>query len=325
MQNIILFQKVSSQDIAQLSRQLATTLKSGIGLIQSFQILQNNNKNAKLNEIIVSTQKNLEMGKTLSQSFSQYPEYFDDIFINLVKAGEISGQLDVILNKIASFQEKNETLKRKVKSSLYYPSFVLVVILLLFNSILKDALGFSLLKLLFIFGVVFLAYDIFLDKKIIEKFKQTYILKIPVIGKIFKNLILGRINRTLSIMLEAGIPMNQALLPIAKITNNLSYKRAIMQALSNTLHGSTLHENLRNEFLFPHDMQQLIKTGETTGHLDEMCKKLADLYEEQADLQIHVLLNLLKPTLIVLLGILVGYSLIKTYLPIFHAADYLFS
>jgi type IV pilus assembly protein PilC len=338
--------KVKPEDIAVFSRQLATMLAAGIPLVQSFEIVGNGNENPAMQKLILDIKADVEGGTTLHEALGRHPLYFDDLYRNLVEAGEQAGALENLLDKIATYKEKTEALKKKVKKALFYPAAVLVVavivtIILLvfvipqFESLFKgfgaelpaftqfviDLSKFVQEQGIFIALVVGAAgYAFFYFKKRSKKMREVLdrlSLKIPVIGPILNKAAIARYARTLSTMFAAGVPLVEALTSVAGATGNIIYENAVLKMRDEVATGTRLQQAMDNTGLFPNMVVQMVAVGEEAGALDEMSGKVATFYEAEVDNAVDSMSSLLEPLIMAILGVLVGGLVIAMYLPIF--------
>ena len=338
--------KITPGDIAIFSRQLATMLAAGIPLVQAFEIVGSGHDNPAMQKLILSIKGDVEGGSALAEALAKHPLYFDDLFVNLVEAGEQAGALETLLDKIATYKEKTEALKKKIKKALTYPAAVLVVafvvttILLIFVIPAFEALfkGFGADLPTFTRMVIdlsvfvrekgwFLAMLIgagfgtfFYFKKRSRKMRE-YIdrisLKIPAIGPILQKAAVARYARTLSTMFSAGVPLVEALQSVAGATGNVVYENGVLRMRDEVATGQRLQQAMENTDLFPNMVIQMIAVGEESGSLDEMSAKVADFYEEDVDNAVDNLSSLLEPMIMAILGVLVGGLVVAMYLPIF--------
>ena len=338
--------KITPKDIAVLSRQLATMMSAGVPLVQSFEIIGRGHENPSMQELILTIKADIEGGSSLTEALSKHPLYFDELFCNLVRAGEHAGILEGLLHKIATYKEKIEAIKGKIKKALFYPTAVIVVafivtaILLVyvvpqFESLFKgfgaDLPAFTLFVLgiskIFqnwwwaIFGGIALAIYGFIEgKKRSPKLQHgldRVVLKLPIIGPILNKAAIARYARTLSTMFAAGVPLVEAMQSVAGATGNVIYSEAVMQMRDNVSTGQQLQLAMRQTGLFPNMVVQMVAIGEESGSLDAMLGKVADFYEEEVDNAVDALSSLLEPLIMVVLGVLVGGLIIAMYLPIF--------
>jgi type IV pilus assembly protein PilC len=338
--------KIKPGDIAVFSRQLATMLAAGIPMVQAFEIVGNGNDKPAMQKLILDIKSDVEGGTSLHEALSKHPLHFDDLFVNLVQAGEQAGALESLLDKVATYKEKTEALKKKVKKALFYPAAVLAVavvvtiILLIFvipqfESLFKgfgaDLPAFTQMIInlskfvqadgLFIAMVVAGAiYAFAYFHKRSRKMRQTLdrlMLKFPIIGPILNKSAIARYARTLSTMFAAGVPLVEALDSVAGATGNIVYEDAVMKMRDEVATGQRLQRAMENTGLFPNMVIQMIAVGEESGSLDEMSSKVATFYEAEVDNAVDSMSSLLEPLIMAILGVLVGGLVIAMYLPIF--------
>jgi type IV pilus assembly protein PilC len=337
---------ITPADIAIFSRQLATMLSAGIPLVQAFDIVGSGHDNAKMQKLIFAIKHDVEGGSALAEALAKHPLYFDDLFINLVEAGEQAGALESLLDKIATYKEKTEALKKKIKKALTYPAAVLVVafivttILLIFVipafedlfkgfgadlptftrmvidlSVFVRAKGVIIAVLI---GAAVSAFFYFKKRsRKMRHFLDRMSLRIPVIGPILQKASIARYARTLATMFAAGVPLVEALQSVSGATGNIVYELGVLQMRDEVATGQRLQQAMENTDLFPNMVIQMIAVGEESGSLDDMSAKVADFYEEDVDNAVDNLSSLLEPMIMGILGVLVGGLVIAMYLPIF--------
>ncbi len=337
---------ITPGDIAVFSRQLSTMLAAGIPLVQSFEIVGNGHENAAMQKLIMAVKADVEGGNSLANSLSKHPLYFDDLFVNLVDAGEQAGALESLLDKIATYKEKTEALKKKIKKALTYPAAVVVVafvvttILLIFVipafedlfkgfgadlptftrkvidlSVFVRTKGWAIV----VIGAIGFATFFYFKKRSrkMRHFLDRMILKVPVIGPIMEKAAIARYARTLATMFAAGVPLVEALESVAGATGNIVYEVGVLQMRDEVATGQRLQVAMENTDLFPNMVNQMIAVGEESGSLDDMSSKVADFYEEDVDNAVDNLSSLLEPMIMSILGVLVGGLVVAMYLPIF--------
>lgn len=338
--------KITTSDIAIFSRQLATMLTAGIPLVQAFEIVGNGHENAGMQKLILAVKADVEGGSALAEALAKHPLYFDDLFVNLVESGEQAGALETLLDKIATYKEKTEAIKKKIKKALTYPAAVLVVafvvtiILLifvipafedLFQGFGADLPAFTRMvielsefvrdKGWILAGAAIGAVWTFLyfhkRSRPMRHFLDRAALKTPIIGPILQKAAIARYARTLSTMFAAGVPLVEALESVAGATGNIVYEVGVLQMKDEVATGQRLQQAMENTDLFPNMVIQMIAVGEESGSLDEMSSKVADFYEEDVDNAVDNLSSLLEPMIMAILGVLVGGLVIAMYLPIF--------
>ncbi len=338
--------KVTAEDIAIFSRQLATMLTAGIPMVQSFEIIGVGHDKPAMQKLVLSIKQDIETGNALHVALGKHPLHFDDLYINLVEAGEHAGALETVLEKIATYKEKTEALKKKIKKALFYPAAVLAVavivtvILLLFvipqfESLFKgfgaDLPAFTQLVinmsrwmqksgwlLLIVFGGAVFAFSYFYKRsRPMRQFLDRMSLGIPVIGPILRKAAIARFARTLATMFSAGVPLVEAMKSVAGATGNIIYQDAVLKMRDEIATGLRMQRAMENTGLFPNMVVQMIAVGEESGSLDEMAGKVADFYEADVDAAVDGLSSLLEPLIMVILGVLVGGMVVAMYLPIF--------
>ncbi|HVC01072.1 MAG TPA: type II secretion system F family protein [Steroidobacteraceae bacterium] len=338
--------KVSAEDIAVFSRQLATMMAAGIPMVQSLEIVGNGHEKPAMQKLILDVKANIEGGSTLHESLAKHPLYFDDLFVNLVEAGEQAGALETLLDKIATYKEKTEALKKKIKKALFYPTAVMAVALIVmvillifvipqFESLFKgfgaDLPAFTQMVvnlsrfvqhngwwILMLAGGAIYAFIYF--KKRSRNMRRTLdrvLLHVPVIGPIMVKAAIARFARTLSTMFAAGVPLVEAMQSVAGATGNIVYEEATLRMKDEVATGQRLQRAMENTGLFPNMVVQMIAVGEESGSLDQMSSKVAEFYETEVDAAVDGMSSLLEPLIMVVLGVLVGGMVIAMYLPIF--------
>jgi len=338
--------KPEAADIAIFARQIATMMQAGVPLVQSFEIIGQGHDKPSMQKLIMGIKSEVEGGVSLAEALAKYPLYFDQLFVNLVNAGEQSGALETMLDKLATYKEKTEALKAKVKKALFYPiavlvvAFIVTVILLVFVvpkfEELFDSFGADLPALtVFVIrlsefmqawwwviagGIGGSVYIFLRIKKTSPKLQETVdriALKAPVIGEITTKSALARFARTLETMSTAGVPLVEAMDSVAGACGNIVYYKASMKIKDEVSQGTQLQTSMRNTGLFPNMAIQMVSIGEESGSLDAMLSKVADFYETEVDNAVDALTSLLEPIIMAVLGVLVGGLIIAMYLPIF--------
>ena len=340
---------VKPRDVAIFSRQIATMMAAGVPMVQAFDIITDGQKNPRFKNILIDVKQSIEGGSTLHEALGQYPVQFDELYRNLVRAGESAGVLDTILDTVATYKEKTESIKGKIKKALFYPIMVMVValavimIMLLFvvpvfAKTFKDA-GAQLpapTQLLVnmsqfmqqywwlcIGGIVGGVVAIIMAKKRSVKFAHfldRVTLKLPVMGNILRQSAIARFSRTLGVTFRAGVPLVEAMDAVAGATGSVVYAEAVLQMRDDVAVGHQLQLAMRQTGLFPNMVTQMVAIGEESGALDHMLFKCAEFYEEEVSNAVDSLASLLEPLMMVILGTLVGGIVIALYLPIFKLA-----
>ncbi|HLU62191.1 MAG TPA: type II secretion system F family protein [Gammaproteobacteria bacterium] len=338
--------KITTGDIAVFSRQMATMMAAGVPLVQSFDIVGKGHENPRMQDLIMTIKADVEAGANLAEALARHPLYFDDLFVNLVEAGEQAGALETLLDKIATYKEKTEAIKKKIKKALTYPisilviAFIVTAILLvyvipqfedLFKGFGADLPAFTKMvitlseyvrdKGLFILVIIGGAISAFVfAKKRSRKFRETLdriTLKIPVVGMIITKAAIARFARTLSTMFAAGVPLVEALQSVAGATGNIIYEQGVLAIRDQVATGQQLNLAMDQTGLFPNMAVQMIAIGEESGSIDAMAAKVADFYEAEVDDAVDNMSALMEPMIMAILGILVGGLVVAMYLPIF--------
>ncbi len=338
---------IKPADIAVFSRQMATMMKAGVPLVQAFDIVADGLENPNLRKMVLQIRDSVAAGGGFATSLKDHPKYFDDLFCNLVEAGEQSGALETMLDRIATYKEKTEALKAKIKKALTYPIAVVVVafivtVILLVKVVPQFAQTFAGFGAnlpaftLFVLHLSDLAQEYWLQAIVIlagafigfkeavkrsEKFAyivDRYMLKIPVVGQILYLSVMARFARTLSTTFAAGVPLIDALTSVAGAAGNRIYAEAIVKVREDVSTGIQLNTALKMRAIFPTLLVQMSAIGEESGALDAMLDKVANYYEEAVDNMVDSLTALLEPMIMAVLGVLVGGLLIAMYMPIFQ-------
>jgi type IV pilus assembly protein PilC len=338
--------KVSEKHITLFTRQLATMLKSGVPLLQAFDIVGKGHGNPAVAKLLLDIKTDVETGSSLSQAFRKYPLYFDSLFCNLVGAGEAAGILDTLLDRLATYKEKILAIKGKIKSALFYPIAIIVVAFLittvimifvipafkdLFSSFGADlptptlvvmAISDYFVKYWYaIFGIIgFVLWFFFYTWKrsrTMQAFMDRLMLKLPVFGPVIEKATIARWARTLSTMFAAGVPLVEALDSVAGAAGNYVYYEATKQIQSEISTGTSLTVAMQNTKVFPSMVLQMVAIGEESGALDNMLNKVADFFEGEVDDAVEALSSLMEPVIMLVLGTLIGGLVIAMYLPIF--------
>ena len=338
--------KVTALDIAVFSRQLATMMSAGIPMVQAFEIIGNGHEKPAMQKLVLDIKANIEGGSTLHESLAKFPLFFDDLFVNLVEAGEQAGALESLLDKIATYKEKTEALKKKIKKALFYPTAVLAVAIIVsavllifvipqFESLFKgfgaDLPAFTQMvvnlsrwvqhsgwMLVFIVGgIVYTFLHFHKRSRNMRRFLDRMLLKFPVIGPILVKAAIARFTRTLATMFTAGVPLVEAMQSVAGATGNIVYEEATLRIKDEVATGQRLQRAMENTGLFPNMVIQMIAVGEESGSLDTMSSKVAEFYEAEVDNAVDSMSALMEPIIMAVLGVLVGGMVIAMYLPIF--------
>jgi len=337
---------IKPADIAVFTRQLATMIKAGVPLVQSFEICEEGMEKPRMQELVRTIRLEVAAGTGLAPALAKHPRYFDDLFCALVASGEDSGTLEVMLDRVATYKEKSERLKAKIKKAMTYPSAVIIVAIIVtaillikvvpvfattFRQFGSDLPSFTLFVmqisdfvrewwvvfLVGIFASLFAARELKLRSPGFAEFLDKAALRAPVVGGIVHDAIIARFSRTLSTTFAAGVPLVDALNSTAGASGNVVYARAIRQIRDDVTTGTTLFNATKSTGLFPTMLLQMVSIGEESGSLDDMLGKVADHYEAAVDDAVDNLSALIEPIIMSVLGVLVGGLLIAMYLPIF--------
>ncbi len=340
---------VTPKEIAFFSRQLATMMKSGVPIVSALEIIEGGQKNVRMKKMVESIRYDIESGSSLSEAISKYPVQFDELYRNLVRAGESAGVLETVLDTIASYKENLEALKGKIKKALFYPAVVIAVALLVsailliyvvpqFEETFKGfgaelpaftqmIVGMSRFMvswwwaaLLIIIGGLFAFLFFFRRSPAFQHLVDRAILKIPVIGEIMHNSAIARFARTTAVTFKAGVPLVEALDTVAGATGNTVYEKAVHRMRDDVAVGYPVNMAMKQTALFPHMVIQMTAIGEEAGALDAMLFKVAEYYEQEVNNAVDALSSLIEPMIMVIIGTLVGGMVIGMYLPIFKLA-----
>jgi len=341
--------KVQQRSVAIFTRQLATMIDAGLPLVQSLEVLSSQQDNKLFKNIIREIREDVEGGSTFAGALKKHPATFNDLYTNLVVAGEEGGILDTILGRLAAYIEKAEALKKKVKSALIYPATIVtvavavVIILMLFvipvfetmfssagqSLPLPTVIVLKMSKMIKKYIVIFIPAVIVL----IFLFKRYYktdsgkavvdriLLSVPVFGPLFRKIAVARFSRTLGTLVSSGVPILDGLSIVSRTSGNRAIETAIMNARASIREGETIAEPLSRSALFPPMVIQMIAVGESTGALDSMLAKIAEFYEDEVDVAVANLTSMLEPLLMVFLGVVIGGVVVAMYLPIFNMAS----
>jgi len=342
--------KITPGDIAIFARQLATMMQAGVPMVQAFDIVGRGSENASMQDLILAIKADVEGGTALATALSKHPLHFDDLFCNLVRAGEAAGVLEDLLDKIATYKEKMESIKGKIKKAMFYPTAIVVVAVLvtalimmfvipqfesLFSSFGSDLPAFTkfvvaisrwlqewwFLALAGVIGVIYLFGFIWKRSRKFRLWADKALLKTPIVGVIVHKSSIARFARTTSTMFAAGVPMVEALESVAGATGNIVYSNAVLRMREDVATGQSLQLTMKQQEIFPHMVIQMVAIGEESGSLEDMLSKVADFYEEEVDNMVDALSSLLEPVIMVVLGTLIGGLIVAMYLPIFHMAE----
>lgn len=343
----LLKKKITPLDIAIFTRQLATMLKAGIPLIQSFDIVAESLDKTAMREIVLAIKNEVAAGNSFATALKKYPQYFDPLFCSLVASGEQSGTLQTMLDRVAIYKEKNELLKQKIKKAMKYPATVVVVALIvtiilmlkvvpifedMFNSFGADLPVFTqvvvhmsqwmqhywLMLMVVTIASILSCLAIKKRSQKFQNFLARSTLKLPIFGSLIHKAIIARYSRTLSTTFAAGVPLIDALASTAEVTNNIVYTQAVMQIRDDVAAGQPLQFAMKATSKFPPMAIQLVAIGEESGTLDDMLDKVATFYENEVDNAVDGLTAMMEPLIMAILGVLVGGLVVAMYLPIFQ-------
>ncbi|WP_218397374.1 type II secretion system F family protein [Alteromonas lipotrueae] len=343
-------QKITAADISVFSRQIATMLAAGVTLIQSLDMISQGHAKASMRKLLGDITNEVRSGNPLSNSLRKYPEYFDDLYCDLVYTGEQSGALETIYDRIATYKEKAEALKSKIKKAMFYPiavvvvAFIVTTILLvfvvpqfeeIFSSFGAELPAFTLFVLaisnfvqsygIFIgIGIGIAGYLFMRAHKKSQKFRDRVdkaVLKIPIIGEILKKASIARFTRTLATTFAAGVPLIGALESAAGASGNAVFRDAILYIRKEVAGGMPMHTSMRTTNVFPDMVTQMVAIGEESGSVDAMLSKIATIYEAEVDDMVDGLTSLLEPMIMAVLGVVIGGLIIAMYLPIFEMGN----
>jgi len=338
--------KIKPVDIAQFARQLTTMMRAGVPMVQSLELISAGHEKPAMRELIMKITADIEGGSDLAGALGNHPQYYDDLFVNLIRAGEQAGTLEDMIDKVATYKEKTESMKAKVKKAMMYPLMVILAAIVVSTIMLvwviptfKDIFeGFGADLPAFTLWVISLSEWLQADGWIVlvvavlafigfkqarmrspefRHFVDKMILKIPVMGVIVNKSAVARFARTLSTMFAAGVPLVEAMDAVAGSTGNIVYEKATLQMKEDTAKGVQLYVAMMTTQQFPSMVVQMTKIGEESGRLEEMLDKVADYFEEQVDDMVDNLSKQIEPMIMAILGVLVGGLVIAMYLPIF--------
>ena len=338
--------KIKPKDIALFTRQMSTMMKAGVPLLQSFDIVGRGNANASVTKLLNDIRSDVETGTSLNAAFRKHPMYFDSLYCNLVEAGEAAGILEALLERLATYMEKTESIKGKIRSALTYPVAVIIVALIVvtiimlfvipafkqvFSSFGADLPGPTLIVIaiseffvkywfplfVFIFGGFYVFFQAWKRSEKMQRYMDRLLLKLPIFGSVIDKSCIARWTRTLSTMFAAGVPLVEALDSVGGAAGNSVYAIATEKIQQEVATGTSLTAAMGNANVFPSMVLQMCAIGEESGALDHMLGKAADFYEEQVDEMVASLSSLMEPLIIVFLGVIIGGIVVAMYLPIF--------
>jgi type IV pilus assembly protein PilC len=349
-ENVEMFKpKVTGKDVVVFTRQLSTMIDAGLPLVQGLEILGNQQENPTFKKILLQVRADVETGTTFADALKKHPKVFDQLFCNMIEAGEIGGILDTILSRLSIFMEKSMTLKKRVKGAMTYPiiclcisivilGIILIFVVPVFEKMFADfgaalpvptqivVMLSNFAKNNFLYAVAFIAFSIFLFKKYYatekgEKRVDAMVLQFPVFGDLIRKVAVAKFARTLGTMLKSGVPILESLQVVAKTAGNKVIETAVFRTSDAISEGRPIAEPLEETGVFPSMVVQMINVGEAVGALDAMLEKIADFYDEEVDQAVDNLTAMIEPFMMVFLGGMIGGLVVAMYLPIFKMGD----
>lgn len=342
--------KVTSKDITLFTRQLSTMMKAGVPLLQAFDIVGKGHANPAVQKLLIDIKSDISTGSSMSQAFKKYPLYFDSLYCNLIEAGEQAGILEMILDRLATYQEKIQAIKGKIKAALFYPISIIVVAFVITAVIMIFVIP-AFKDLFASFGadlpaptlVVMAISDFFVEywwiifgsigggfwalinawrrSRKVQEIVDRIMLKLPIFGVVIEKATIARWSRTLATMFAAGVPLVEAMDSVAGAAGNIVYYNATKKIQGEVSTGTSLTVSMQNVNLFPNMVIQMVAIGEESGSLDAMLNKVADFFEAEVDDAVEALSSLMEPIIMVVLGTLIGGMVIAMYLPIFKMGE----
>ncbi len=341
--------KISSKDIAIFSRQLSTLVSSGVPIIQSLSILESQSENLNFARVIGAIKKDIEAGLSISDAMAKHPKVFGELYVSMIRAGELGGILDVILDRLSGYLESSEALKEKVKSAMMYPMivggiavlitvFLIIYVIPIFKGIFESfGAELPLITRAVIFvSDVFKKYIVFIIlggvgvyyavKKYISTADgrrrfDSMLLNLPVFGIIFKKVAIAKFSRTLGTLIKSGVPILQGLETVAKTSGNRVIEDVIMESMKSIKEGGRISDPLRRSGVFPEMVVQMISVGEETGSLDNMLFKIADFYDQEVETAVKGLTSMIEPLVMVFMGVVIGFIVIAMFIPMFQMGE----
>jgi type IV pilus assembly protein PilC len=347
--NELYFGGVKTKELCVMTRQLSTLIDAGLPLLRSLNVLIAQLKPCKLRDILRETAEDIQSGSTFSEALAKHPKQFDRLFVNMVRAGEVGGMLEVVLQRLAVFMERRQALKRRVKGALIYPIAVLVIA--------ASIVGFLLVKVVPVFAEIFddfggelpaptqflikcgdfmiykwwllivcicwliIGMKLLMKSKTVKSFFDRVVLKLPLIGDLVTKVGVARFARTLGTLITSGVPILQALTITRETISNEVMQNAVMKVHESIKEGETIAAPLDETKVFPPMVVNMIDVGEETGQLDSMLMKVADIYDAEVEAAVEAMLTLMEPAIIIFLGGVIGFIVVSLYLPIFTLGD----
>lgn len=342
--------RITQEDITVFTRQLATMMKAGLPLMQAFEIVARGHSNPSMTEMLMQVRSDVEQGSALGKSFSKYPKYFDRFYCNLVSAGESGGVLESLLDKLAVYKEKNQAIKKKVKTALTYPIAIIVVAIALIFIMMMFVLpafkevyanmgaelpgltqlvmslsdlfvDYGWIMIILLIASAFGLYKLHEKSPTFQKRIDALILRLPIFGTIVRKATIARWARTTSTLFAAGVPLVEVLDSVAGASGNILYEEATQDIRAKVTQGLSLTSSMQSTDMFPNMVIQMAAIGEESGSLDDMLNKAAEFYEDEVDNSVSRLSHLMEPIIMVVLGSLIGILLIAMYLPLFNLGN----
>lgn len=342
--------RITQEDITVFTRQLATMMKAGLPLMQAFEIVARGHSNPSMTEMLMQVRSDVEQGSALGKSFSKYPKYFDRFYCNLVSAGESSGVLESLLDKLAVYKEKTQAIKKKVKTALTYPIAIIVVAIALIFIMMMFVLpafkevyanmgaelpgltqlvmslsdlfvDYGWIMIILLIASAFGLYKLHEKSPTFQKRIDALILRLPIFGTIVRKATIARWARTTSTLFAAGVPLVEVLDSVAGASGNILYEEATQDIRAKVTQGLSLTSSMQSTDMFPNMVIQMAAIGEESGSLDDMLNKAAEFYEDEVDNSVSRLSALMEPIIMVVLGSLIGILLIAMYLPLFNLGN----
>ncbi len=342
--------KITQADITVFTRQLSTMMKAGLPLMQAFDIVAKGHSNAAMTQVLMDVRNSVEQGNSLAHSFEKHPKYFDKFYCNLVAAGEAGGVLEKLLDKLATYKEKTQAIKKKVKSALTYPiaiivvAVVLIIVMMMFvlpefgkvyesmNAELPPLTQFmmNISDLFVAYGWMIIIGLVALVVGLIKFYQKSFtfqrrvdamLLKLPVFGDIVRKATIARWARTTATLFAAGVPLVEVLDSVAGAAGNILYEEGTREIRSKVNQGISLTSSMQATDLFPNMVVQMASIGEESGSLDDMLNKTAEFYEDEVDSAVAMLSSLMEPIIMVVLGGIIGVILVAMYLPLFNLGN----
>lgn len=342
--------RITQEDITVFTRQLATMMKAGLPLMQAFEIVARGHANPSMTQLLMSVKSDVEQGQSMGSAFAKHPKYFDRFYCNLVAAGEAGGVLENLLDKLAVYKEKTQSIKKKVKSALTYPiaivvvAVVLVIVMMMFvlpafGKVYKDMgaelppltqfmmtmsdffVSYGWLVIIGLIGAVVALIHLHKTSPKFQKKVDAWTLKLPIFGAIVRKATIARWARTTASLFAAGVPLVEALDSVAGASGNILYEEATLNIKSQVNQGLSLTSGMQSTGLFPNMVIQMASIGEESGSLDDMLNKAAEFYEEEVDTAVAQLSSLMEPIIMVVLGGIIGTILVAMYLPLFNLGN----